>query len=277
MKTRFTNHFFLHALVITGFILLSAQGFAQQQTEDNTKKQKTITIHVTKVEDGKTVVIDTTVIDDGDFDADAYLSGKGVLKDIPENGRNIEKEIIIRHPEMQGYEQSGRDDNSPDTIIIDTDREYALNDQFDLDIPPMPDNPDMPFGYFQYEYPHGFSHLNGPHMDAILRELANSIGLSEVMPFGDMKQVVVKKKRNGKKVIITFEDREKSLGEHGKKQEEKVIILKDNSTGMAPHHEERVIIQGDPGEGTTMEKDVEKTAPAKQQTKVIIIKEEKTK
>jgi hypothetical protein len=273
MKTHFTNRFLLLSFALAGFIFLSANSYAQQKHDDQPKGQKTITIHVTKVEDGRTIVIDTTVVTDGDFNADAYLEDKGVMRNSPGSNEDMEKEIIIRHPGKHQFEQGESDENLPDTIIINTDRVYAFNDHFDMDAPLPPLHPDMPFEYFQYDNPQEFSHFDGHQMEDMLQELARSFGLEDVMPFGDMKQIVVKKKHNGKKVIITFEDRDKSSAEHSKKHEEKIIILNDNNTGMAARHEERVIIQGDPGEGNGAENGTQ----SKQQKKVIIIQEEKTK
>jgi hypothetical protein len=178
---------------------------------------------------------------------------------------NIEKQIIIRHPGNDDMEWTESEADSPDTIIIHTDREFAFNDQH----PPLP--PDMPYEFYWHEKPQGFPHMNGPQLEDMIEGLARSFGLEDVMPFGDMKQVVVKKKRNGKKVIITFEDRDKTSIEHSGKKEEKVIILKDNNTGMAPSHEKKIIVQTDPGEELMHEKN----APGKKETKVIIIKEEK--
>lgn len=278
MKTLFTNKFFLLSFVMAGLFLISSKIYAQLKPGEQSKEQKTITIHVTKVEGGKTTVIDTTVVTEGDFDADAYLQEKGVLNDIPEKEGKVEKHIIIRHPGNSESEQSESDENLPDTIIINTDHEYAFNDNFDRDAPPSPHHPDMPFEYFLYDNPQGFSHFEGPRMEDMLQELASTLGLEGVMPFGDMKQIVVKKKHHGKKMIITFEDRENTSGDHGKKHEEKVIILNDNNTGMAPRREEKVVIvQGNPGERTATEKEIENAKPAKQQQKVIIIQEEKTK
>lgn len=273
MKSSSTHKFILLSFAVAGFVFLSGSSFAQQKPDEPSNGKKTITIHITKVEDGQTIVIDTTVVTDSDFDADAFLEEKGVMEDEPGNDKNIEKQIIIRHPGKEDMAWTESDGDSPDTIIIHTDRDYAFNDNFDFDAHHAPHHADMPFEFYTFKNPGEFSHMNGMQIEDMLHDLARSFGLDDVMPFGDMKQVVVKKKRNGKKVIITFDDRDKSSDEHSKKKEEKVIILRDNSSGMAPVHEKRIIVQTDPGEETT----IEKNAPAKQQKKVIIIEEEKTK
>lgn len=62
-------------------------------------------------------------------------------------------------------------------------------------------------------------------MQCILRTMS----LGNVIPFGEMKQVFVKKKRNGKKVIITFEDRVNEDMDLDRKTntEENIIIYKN--------------------------------------------------
>ena len=71
-------------------------------------------------------------------------------------------------------------------------------------------------------------------MRRMLEGMLRSYGLDDMMPLGEMKQAVVKKKRNGKKVIITFEDREdKQSGKsHRNKKEEKVYYFNDGGQGM---------------------------------------------
>jgi hypothetical protein len=273
MKSGSTHKIMLLSIIITGFVFLSGSSFAQQKPDEPSDGKKTITIHITKVEDGQTIVIDTTVVTDSDFDADAFLQEKGVMEDEPGNDKNIEKQIIIRHPGKEDMEWTESDGNSPDTIIIHTHRDYAFNDNFNFDAPHAPHHADMPFEFYTYTDPGEFSHMDGKQLEDRLQDLARSFGLDDVMPFGEMKQIVVKKKRNGKKVIITFENKDKTTVGNKNKQEEKVIILKDSNTGMAPVHEKRIVVQTDPGEETT----IEKNAPAKQEKKVIIIKEEKTK
>lgn len=291
MKTRIS--FAILSFALAGFIIFPLSSFAQQKSEDQASGKKTITIHVTKEVDGNTVVIDTTVVTDGDFDADAFLEGKGVISDVPEDGKNVEKHIVIRHPGNDEFGWSDSRSNSPDTIIINGDRVIVFNDKFDMPAPPPP-HAGMPFD-FNFNMPWEFRHMEGPQFEGMMEGMARSLGLENVMPFGEMKQVVVKKKRNGKKVIITFENRDKEGTEHGqgnKKKEEKVIIYKNDEQGMAPQNEERVIINGEPGENIVIHKSVKKTEKGdqliinaeveqpktvKKEKKVIIITEEGTK
>jgi hypothetical protein len=238
---------------IAGFLLFSVSSFAQQKSDNQAKGKKTITIHVTKEVDGNTIVIDTTIVADGDFDTDAFLEEKGVRGDKPEAGRNIEKHIIIRHPGSQEFSWSESDGNLSDTIIINDDREFSFNDKIDMP-PPPPPHAGRPYD-FNFNMPGEFHHFRGQQFEEMMEGMAKTFGLENVMPFGEMKQVVVKKKRNGKKVIITFEDRDKEGTEQGqghKRKEEKVIIYKNGEQGMVPQNEERIIINGQPGENVVI-------------------------
>ncbi|MEI8046723.1 MAG: hypothetical protein WCI92_05040 [Bacteroidota bacterium] len=276
MKTRVS--FFLVSFAITGFILLPGYSFAQQKSDEQAKAKKTITIHVTKEVDGNTVVIDTTIVTDGDFDTDVFLEGKGITKDMPQEGQNIEKNIIIRHP---GEDSSLHRTEHADTIMVNDERVIILqnDDEFDLPAPPPP-HMGMPFDPEFRMHP-GFSQKQGPPVEAIIEGMSRSFGLGDVMPFGEMKKVVVKKKRHGKKVIITFEDRDEAACEHGNKDEERVMIYKNDDNRSSPHKEVRVIVLDNPDQKTVIDKEVDHTDPGKQEVKqpkqVIIIKEEKIK
>jgi hypothetical protein len=288
MKTNPIKSFFLLALAAAGFLLLPGRSLAQQNTEDQAKSKKTITIHITKEVDGNTVVIDTTVVTDGDFDADAFLEEKGVLNDMPEASNNIEKHIIIRHPGSQEFSDDDSDGSMPDTIIINDDKSLLFNDKFNM---PFPPNSGMPFNFNTNKE---FRHFDGQQFEDMLEGMARSFGLDNVMPFGEMKQVVVKKKHNGKKVIITFSDRDGSSDEHrhGKNKEERIIMQRNGEQGMAPRHQERVIVDGRPGENVVIHRNVKETengdqviineevnkpVPVKKKTTVIIIKDDGSK
>lgn len=288
MNTKSTPALSLLLFAAAIFLLQPFNSFAQQKQEGQVKAKKTYTIHVTKEVDGNTVVLDTTVVTDGDFDADAFLEEKGVMNDVPEAGKNTEKHIIIRRPGSREFSWNNSDENVPDTIIINDDKSLLFDDKFDR---PFPPDSEMPY---DFHMPRGFRHMQGPQFEDMLENMARSLGLEDVMPFGEMKQVVVKKKHKGKKVIITFEDREGNNRDrgHGNKKEQKVIIYGNDDQGMAPRNEERVIIEGKPGENVVIHRNVKKTGngdqviinaevdkavPVKKETRVIIIREDGTK
>lgn len=287
MKTR--NVLFIFSFTITGFLLFSGNSYAQQKPDGQATGKKTITIHVTKEDNGNTVVIDTTVVTEGEFDADAFLEEKGVLNEMSESGDNIEKNIIIRRPRHQDMSWNNLDLETPDTLFRNNDTIIILSDHFDMAVPNVRHQGSA--DHFDFEMPDGFSPVQGPQFEGMIEGMLRSFGLENVMPFGEMKQVVVKKKRNGKKVIITFEDREGNNEEqkYGNKKEHRVIILKDGDQGMAPQNEERVIVDGQPGENIVIRKkvkgvdignqviineEVDKPGQVKKETKVIIIKED---
>jgi len=292
MKTKITNSFFLLSILIAGFVFLSGSSVAQQKPDKPVKAKKTITIHVTREVDGNKIVIDTTVVTDGDFDADAFLAKKGVLKDGPEDSGNVERRIIIRHhgePRVKEFSWSDKDLNLPDTIKFD-DRDMVFSDKFDRPFPSPHEG--MPFRH-EFRIPEDFSPMPGPQFEDRMEEMLHSFGLENVMPFGEMKQVVVKKKRNGKKVIITFEDRKGENPErsHGKHNHEKVIIYNNGEQGLVPQNDEHVIVNSQ-GENMIINKhvvtngnqktitvttDIDKSEPVNQERKVIIIKEDDRK
>ncbi len=293
MLTKTTSRLILLSFALAGFILLSGSSFAQQKSDEQAKGKKTITIHVTKEVDGNVVVIDTTVVTDGDFDADAFLAEKGIDSNIPENKRRVEKNVIIRHPGTKEFEWTESDGNLPDTIRLDNSEMFVYNDDFDIDIdvPSPPDMEDLPFHHYKFNNHAEMPYFNEHQMEIMIEGMARSFGLEDVMPFGEMKQMVVKKKRNGKKVIITFEDRDETDMERKQENEERVIILKDDD-GNGSQVEKHIIIKGKPGEKViikegknaetnevevTVDVDTDKAAPAKTEKKVIIIKEEKKK
>lgn len=281
MKINSTYRNFLLTAGIAGCIMFAGSGFAQQKTQDQGNSKKTITIHVTKEANGSTIVIDTTVITDGDFDADAYLEKKGVLNDTPEKTIRIDKDIIMRHPGSHDFIMHESEGNEPDTLIIDNDSVIIMSNI--LEMPAHhPLHPGMPFSG-NFNMMEMFSHMEAPQIEAITKGMVEgmleSAGFDDVFPFGEMKQVVVKKKRHGKKVIISFEDREKSCCEHshGKRNNERVMIIKNMDESRMPQNEERIIIQGNPTERVIIKKDSDESVPGGHQQKVIIIKEEKKK
>jgi hypothetical protein len=290
MKTRAT--FFLLSFTTAGFILAAGNSFAQQKSDGQANVKKTITIHVTKEVDGKTMVADTTIVTDGDFDTDAFLEKKGVGSDMAKKAENVDKRIVIIHPDSKEFPRSESGKNAPDTLGNTDKQVFIFKDDYDL-IDNQEPRGGMPFHY-KLQVPDDYMPMPHPPFEDMMQGMLRTFGLENVMPFGEMKQVVVKKKRNGKKVIITFEDRKGESSENGKgnKKEEKVIIYKNADQGMAPQNTERVFIDGETGEKIIIQKQVRKTgngtevivntnvdksAPVKGEKKVIIITEEEKK
>jgi hypothetical protein len=203
MKNKSSFHFtWLTFSFLAGMLLLSGYGFAQDKAGSQPKEKKTITIHVTKEDDGKITVIDTTVVTDTDFDADAFLLEKGVGVEKSEKGKQIEKKIVIVNPSSKSNPYTEDAEGSVDTVMMGDGQIIILrNKHEDQDLESL--NKDMDFNF---DMPEGFGHFHGPMFEQMLKGMMKEYGLDDFMPFGEMEKVVVKKKRGGKKVIITFGD-----------------------------------------------------------------------
>lgn len=287
MKTGTTFSFFMFVFAIAGFTLFAENGFAQQKPAGKEKEKKTITIHITSETDGKVVKMDTTFVTEGNFDEDTFLKEKGIVTDEKAEGK-VQKNVIIRHPGSKEITWTESDGDSPDTIVISDGRviiHIDKNKKFDMPVPPP--HPGM---HKEFNMQYGFPHMQGPMFEHMMEGMIRSMGLEDMMPFGELDNIVVKKKHNGKKVIISFEDRDEATTYHksNDKKEEKVIIYKNGEQGMAPRNEEHYVIQGENGEKIIINKnmvingnektvvikaDVDNSAPVKQEKKIIIIKE----
>lgn len=262
---------------------------AQQKPSEPARDKKTISIQVTKEINGKIEKIDTTFVTTGDFDTDAFLKEKGISLEGTE-GKSINKEIYILHPDPKEITWTESDGKSPDSVFIRDSRVVIIN--ADSDKPHS-----LPGDFRQFHskpMPPCCAPMHGPDFGPMMEGMVRSMGLEEMMPFGELEKIVVTKKRNGKKVIITFEDRDEACcpSDGNKNKEEKVVIIKNGEQGMAPQGEEKYIINGENGEKiiinknvivkgdektVTIKADVDNPAPVKEEKKVIIIKEEEIK
>lgn len=213
MNNKPTFHFTRFAFsLLTGMLLLSGYSFAQGKTESQPKEKKTITIHVTKEDDGNITIIDTTVVTDADFDADAFLLEKGVGVEKSDNKKQVEKKIVIMNPSSKSLTYTEGTGNTVDTVMMGDGQIIILRNQHqDQDLESL--DKDM---HFDFDMPEGFGHFQGPMFEQMIKGMMQEYGLDGFMPFGEMEKIVVKKKRNGKKVIITFEDREATYSGHKK-------------------------------------------------------------
>jgi len=241
-------------------VLLPEQSNAQQNNENPENSKKTISIHVTKQVNGETITIDTTVITDGEFDADAFLREKGVLDEMP--NEEMEKNFSMRAPHFEFHNFDG---NFPDTMMF-SDKQLKIfgdNENFNFQIPEFPTMPGMP-EWNSPENGRNFNFFGNPNsLDNLLHQYAS--------PFGNIEKVVVKKKRHGKKVIITFDDEDEKCGRKNKHSDENVYYF--NHGGNAPENEMRVIIQNNDKNSKTVTVETDENAPKvkKVEKKVIII------
>ena len=294
MKITSISRIFVFSFAVTGFLHLSGNCFAQQKSEDPGKKQKTITIHVTKEVDGNVIVIDTTIVTNDDFDTDAFLKEKGVMDDMPGQKEQMEKEIIIRHPGAKNIEWNESDKYTPDTLVVGDKKVRVFVDTDEIESPDFRHQPGMRYHYYQSDRNHGSPHMQDEEIQRLIEDLTESLGSDNTMSFGDAKQVIIKKKHHGKTIIINFEDNDKDSHKHkGKKNEEKVMIMRNGEQGSVSSPKQKyIIMEGSPEGKMIINEDVDKAtnektvtvtvgsdkdAPVKQHKKVIIIKEEKEK
>lgn len=256
----------LLSCVAAGLLFVPARSFAQEKQDDASPAKKTITIHVTRDVNGVTTVIDTTVVTDGEFDADAFLAKKGVLKDIPADEQRMERRIIIRRPGEKDFNWSDSDGALPDTLKFGDDQEIVFSDKPDRPFPHFND-PGMK-REFNFRIPGDFAPMRGPEPDHMLENMLRAYGLDDMMPMGDMKKAVVKKKRHGKKVIITFRDRDGRENGHDRRRqkEENIYYFNDDGQGMIEPGNQRVIIR----------KNHRNKSPEKTAKKLIIIEDQKS-
>ncbi len=210
MKTKTAHKYLLLSFCLLSFTLLTSNCFAQAKTENEPQKKKTITMHVTKDDDGTITVIDTTVVTDTDFDADAFLLKKGVNDKQMDEGKHVVKKIVIVKPGSKSITYSEDASNKADTVLMADGQIIILKGKPDLQGLESIDE-DMEF---DNEMPDGHGHFQGPMCEQMMKGMMKEYGLDAFMPFGEMKKIVVKKKHHGKKLIITFEDREDACCGH---------------------------------------------------------------
>jgi hypothetical protein len=274
MKTKIPYRIYLLAFCLGVIMLLKGSSFAQQKPDDQAKSKKTISIYITKEVDGNTVVIDTTFVTEGDFDVDAFLDKKGVQNDMPEGLRDMDEDIVIRHPGDKEFNWNDSEGNLPDSVMNDIRKRFEFDDSFDNRAPGS-HHRGLPY-YYKFHMPDEFAPMEGPQFEDRMENILRSLGLEDMMPFGDMKQIVVKKKHNGKKVIISFNDKDGDRHEHRNrnKKEERVIIYENGDQSMSPRNQERIIIKRNPDKKVIIKEDADEAAPAKKEKQVIIIKKD---
>jgi hypothetical protein len=254
----------LYVVCAAGFLLLPDKIKAQSYDNNDQDNKNTITIHITKEVDGNVVQIDTTIVTDGEFDADAFLKEKGVLNDMNYD-ENVTEDIAIHHNRPMYFNQDGNRIIFNDTLAIDSDMNINIDeDQI------IRQFRNMPFNFSPMEIPEldDIPELNDLQMQRFWGDMP---GMSQGS-LGNLEKMVVKRKRHGKKVILTFGDEnEKPLR---KKQKDVRIYNFDNNTNN--QSESHTIITPDKQRIIINEEKSEKHSPGKQK-KVVIIKQQHTR
>ncbi len=248
------NLHFRPLLLILGILFLSSgMGIAQEKNDNEKSGKQKVNIHITKEIDGVKTVIDTSFTVSEDFDVHHWMEEQDMNPSEPIKSREINKEIKITIPEFAESEIG----SLPDTMIINGDTIFlGINGQelkmmfhdfpelADLDIqkymdesmkdirtPEFPGSPDCP--HFRFE-----GHPPFPPLHQFMMP-----GLEFLNDLGTLDNIVIKKKRHGKKIIISFEDRdgEKPI-RHGKRDH--YYYNDDEHSQKSPkHYEKKVVIR----------------------------------
>jgi len=271
MRTRNHIRTLLFLFLGLGLVSLTVTATAQDKS-GNHSKQNTITIHVIKEVDGKTIVIDTTVVNNENFDADAFLQEKGVTDNLSEDFPQIKKRIIIpdreNEDELEGETADTMNMEGGKTIIIKKGHRFNMPDMAQM---PHPESFDLDF-----EIPEGPAGADEDHFNEMIEGLANVFGPDGAMPCGEMKQIVVTKKHHGKKVVITFKDNDNAScsNHHGKhKHSENVMMYNYSYPDSAHGKKDRIVISGRPKIKIISSYDDDKNTPVHKKKKVIVIKD----
>ena len=256
--------------LLLAFITLGA--FAQDKKDKEKSRKETVTIHITKEDNGKLTVYDTTFTTEEKFEIDSWLEARNLYEEearLKEIEEGLEKEIRVTIPHFSEFEGK----TIPDTIIVNEDTiflglagkdfKYLFHDMpglEDLEIEKYFDKPmkHCPPGCRRFEvHPRCCPH---PRLDRIpdmpfLLDF-DLPELDRLFPFGNLDNIVVKKKRNGKKIIIEFEDDDDDISRGEKNTYH--YYFNDDDIQWQPEKGRKIIIEkddtGEAEEGTEIKR-----------------------
>jgi hypothetical protein len=244
---------------------------AQEKTSKEKQKYK---LRIVKEVEGVKTEIDTTFETHEDFDVDAWMKAHDFdhdRGDMDRKMKQLQKEITVTIPDFTG--------ESPDTIIVNGDTIFPGREGkgFSWTFKDMPELEDLDIDRHLKLAEEPFEFRDMPGLEE-LSELPPCCkynfrfpgmchplpDLFEMMPFGRPDQIIIKKSRNGKKMIIKFEDDDNQtiiIPRHGsgqyhyfnnmpeceKKCDRKVIIHRDDKPGKEGEKNTRIkrIKEGD--------------------------------
>jgi hypothetical protein len=217
MKTMsFQSRSLLLIPVILIFFAISSQAQNKPGAEKTTKQK--YSIHIVKDVNGERTEIDTTFESNADFDVDAWIGKHDFKNEMDGKKREMEKKYTITIPDFASDSQQ----SNPDTIIMNEDT-IIMNTQFEHIFGEGPEQGEMGReGFFNkhFEFPECPAHSEMPEccpshgfpgMGMMPFHGLSMFGLENLMPLGKLDQIVIKKKRHGKKIIITFEDDDENI------------------------------------------------------------------
>jgi hypothetical protein len=220
MKTNFVQIKKARILFLITVVMLFFAGNLGAQnkaSKEKSGKQK-YSIHILKEVNGEKTTIDTTFESSDDFDVNAWVDKHNAEMDMDENLKKMEKEFKVTIPNFSDEDMKSMPDTiivNGDTIVVNTQLKKILEDNPDLGKLGMEN-----FFNQKIEAPsspkHGmppccpFPGMNG--MDQMMPfNGLNFPGLEKLLPLGNLEQIVIKKKRHGKKIIINFEDNDDDI------------------------------------------------------------------
>ena len=235
--------------LITGMLILLGSYSQAQEKNDNEKtgKQK-VSIHIIKEVDGVKTIIDTSLTVEKDFDVHQWMEENDMENDTKAQSRKIEREINITIPEIaEGFEGS-----FPDTMIVNGDTIFLgmEGEKLKLMMEDLPDMAEMnidkfiegegrePLHFEFHEMPENCPHFRFegqtgfPPMHQFMIP-----GLEGLMDLGNLDNIVIKKKRHGKKIIISFKDDVRKDCPHHSYQ-----FNEENHVMKAPKHEQKKVV-----------------------------------
>ncbi|NVO19813.1 MAG: hypothetical protein HXX13_08935 [Bacteroidetes bacterium] len=262
MKTKRINFKSNRVLFLLCLSMLFFTGFSYAQNKgkkEDTPTQK-YSIHIVKEVNGVKTTIDTTFESPDNFDVDAWVERQNnnqdlesEKKDMDHKMKDFEKQITVTIPNFSGDEKNG----IPDTIYINNDT-VVINAQLQEMLENHPEWKDFGnSGFFDKhnempspkhsEKPSCCPMPGCPGMNGMNPFEGFGIqGLEKLLPLGNLEQIVIKKKRHGKKIIINFEDNDDDIiirpGRRGESYE-----YNFNSDEPSPRHSKgkKVIIESD--------------------------------
>jgi len=251
-------------------IVVGTPAMAQDVKAPSARGKQKVTIHITREEDGKTIVTDTSFTVDNDFDVPAWIDEQDFggfeqgekqarMKHrviIPHNLKeplHINMDTIIMNGDTMLFGMNEEDirimiPDLPELEGLELDKEIqeALRD---IRIPEIPEIPEIPGCC-----PHSGHFRSIPYPEFVIP------GLEGWMPFGRPDEIEVRKSRNGKKVTIRFKDRDEDHAERIYFHHEMPV----------PEHRKKVVIRKDISNEENQETVVERRKEGDKE--IIIIK-----
>lgn len=255
----------------------SAGNYASAQEKEGSVPdgKSSISIHISKDDNGKMIKFDTTFEAGSDFDVDAFLDEKGIGMKQPHPDADRDFEMFnFDFPEMDEPFTQFPDSLLNDSLMFRLQRRWEdLSESF-------PKCPDME-GDFRIEAPGqgqcprrsdadrknnempGCCPLYHDNPQGMMFPQLPGMDLAPFIGYGHPEKIIVHKKRHGKKVVITFNDDMESYMDDAM-----AIPGNFRCPGMEQHHR---YIKTRPGHREQMEMKVKKSKPAQKDKQVIII------